>query len=237
MDKNVVKVAILSDLHYALMPNLACPERCGDKMNLILSNTVELLNSEEQLDLVLVGGDLINFSEAEEAEELTQTLAKILSKLKMPYTVIRGNHDLPKEKFEKIFPFKAITDVDFVRIVAFDDKETPNYNAERSEADLQRMKEAANFDGVVFSFQHTSLTPKGSCIYSYDNTDKILSVMRENSYRGALSGHFHEGIELFEEDNLQFLVQSALCEKPFAMTLLSISRNGIEDVSKLTVKF
>ncbi len=233
MKENIVKIAFISDLHYALLPNTACPERRGHEMVQILSDTVKKLNEKVKPDLVLVGGDLINFPDAEEAENLTEKLAEILSELSMEYTVIRGNHDIVQERFVKYFPFKEITDVGFVRLVSFDDREMPGYNAERSEKDLKRMVEAVkNFDGVALSFQHTSLSPEGTCIYSYVNTDEILSIMRENGYRGALSGHYHNGIELFEENQLQFFVQSALCESPFVGSLLSISRDGIAKVEK-----
>ena len=233
MNENTVKIAIISDLHYALLPNTACPERRGHEMVQILNDTVRKLNEKVKPDLVLIGGDLINFPDADEAEDLTKKLAEILSDLNMEYTVIRGNHDIEQAKFVKYFPFKEITDAGFVRIVAFDDREMPGYNAERSEKDLERMIEAVkNFDGVALSFQHTSLSPEGTCIYSYVNTDEILSIMRENGYRGALSGHYHSGIELFEEKQLQFFVQSALCEAPFVGSLLTISRDGIIKVEK-----
>ncbi len=235
MARDLVKIVFISDLHYSLFPNSACPERRGEYMPSILAKTVKKINAEVKADLLLVGGDLINFPEAEEAERLTSIIAEILSLADMECTVIRGNHDIPQERFVKYFPFKEVTDIDFVRIVAFDDAETPNYNANRSLSDLKRMRKNAEFDGVKFLFQHTPLLPRERCIYSYDNAKEILQLMSELNYRGALSGHFHQGIELFEENNLQFFVQSALCESPFAASLLTISENGIECVEKIVI--
>ena len=227
MDKDSVKIAVLSDFHYSLEPNTACPERRGEYLPAILAAMVKKLNCEVKPDLVLIGGDLINFPDAPEAERLTAIIAEILSLLDMPYTVIRGNHDLEQEKFVKFFPFKKVTDIKFVRIVAFDDAETPGYNAVRSEADLKAMAEFADWDGIKLSFQHTPLLPQGKCIYNYDNAEEIFEVMLKNNYCGAISGHYHEGIKLFSADKLQFFVQNALCESPFGATLLEISREGI----------
>ena len=198
---------------------------------------VKKLNREIVPDLVLVGGDLINFPQADEAERLTGMIADILSLLDMPYTVIRGNHDIKQPEFIKYFPFKQITDVGFVRIVAFDDMETPGYNACRSQADLAIMEKFADWDGVKFSFQHTPLLPEGTCICNYDNSTEILELMRKNNYCGTLSGHIHEGVELFERAGLQFLVQTALCEAPFAASVLTVSRNGIEKIETAGVRF
>ena len=122
-----------------------------------------------------------------------------------------------------------------MRIVAFDDAETPGYNAVRSEADLKAMAEFADWDGIKFSFQHTPLLPIGKCIYNYDNAEEIFDVMRKNNYRGSIAGHFHDGIELFEENSLQFFVQSALCEKPFSSTLLTISPKGITHIDEIKI--
>lgn len=223
-----IRIAFVSDLHYALTPNKACPNRMGHKIPELLDRFVEKLNREIKPHLVLCGGDLINDPEAANAETLLQTLQEKFSRLEMPCCVIRGNHDPAQEIFTKYFPFHETFDVGFVRIVSFDDPEQPGYNALRTEKDLLRMKEAAgNRDRVIFTFQHTPLTPPGECIFSYTNADEILQLMKEISCRGTLSGHYHKGMALHEKDSLQFLVQSAFCENPFSFTLLEVKRSGI----------
>ena len=171
------------------------------------------MNNEVKPDLVLIGGDLINLPDSDEAERLTSIIAEILKLLDMPFIAIRGNHDIEQKRFVKYFPFKQVYDMDFLRIVSFDDAETPNYNATRCIGYLQIMRNLANFNGVKFSFQHTPLTPENCCIYSYDNAKDVLNLMKEHNYRGALSGHCHNGIELFENNGLHFFVQNAICKK------------------------
>ena len=228
MTEKEVTVAFLSDLHYAPKRNLRCPDRRGEYVPVLLAGLVQYLNRTVRPDLVLCGGDLIDDPAAEDADLLTGILAGVLRLLDMPCFVIRGNHDLPPERFARHFPFRLFADAGFVRIVAFDDPELPGYNARRIPEELTRMKRAAEgWDGVLFSFQHTPLLPPGQCRYGYENAPEILSLLRESGYRGTLSGHFHPGKPLVEADGLQFFVQSALCEPPFLGTVLRIGRNGI----------
>lgn len=228
MTGSEVSVAFLSDLHYATMRNLRCPDRRGEYVPVLLAGLVQYLNRTVRPDLVLCGGDLIDDPAAEDADLLTGVLAGILGLLDMPCLAIRGNHDLPQARFTRHFPFRPFADAGFVRIVAFDDPELPGFNARRTPEDLTRMKRAAEgWDGVLFSFQHTPLLPPGQCCFNYENAPELLSSLRESGYRGTLSGHFHPGKPLAEADGLQFFVQPALCEPPFLGTLLRIGRNGI----------
>ena len=228
MGEREISIAFISDLHYSAEPNRVCPARHGEYIPVLLAGIVKRLNREIRPDLVLCGGDLINEPAAENAGRLTGIVAGILGLLDMPCCVIRGNHDLPGEDFRSRFPFHPMVDAGFVRIVAFDDPERPGYNAFRTPEDLDRMKLAADgWDGVLFSFQHTPLLPPGRCIFGYENALEVLALMRKCGYRGTLSGHYHPGVPLQEEGGLQFLVQKAICEPPFAGTLLRIGRNGI----------
>ena len=86
---------------------------------------------------------------------------------------------------------------------------------------------AAGWEGLLFSFQHTPLLPPGRCVYGYENAPETIVRLKQSGYRGTLSGHYHPGMPLAEESGLQFLVQNALCEPPFAGTLLRIGGAGI----------
>jgi len=228
MAEKEITIAFISDLHYSSTRNLACPNRRGEYIPALLAAAVKYLNRIARPDLVLCGGDLINNPAGEDADQQTAVLAGILGLLDVPCLTIRGNHDLPQEKFIRHFPFQATADAGFVRIVAFDDPELPGYNAFRTEKDLGRIKQAADgWDGILFSFQHTPLLPPGKCIYGYENAEETLAMLKVSGYRGTLSGHYHAGKLLTEENGLQYYVQSALCEPPFIGTLLRIGRQGI----------
>lgn len=226
-DPDTVRIAFFSDLHYASRPNRLIPERRGECAPALLARLVRVLNREIRPDLTLCGGDLINFPRARDARRLTAALAEILSLLEMPCTVIRGNHDLPARAFTRYFPFRPITDVGFVRVVAFDDPERPGYNAVRTAADTARMREAAaGWDGLLLSFQHTPLLPPGKCIVNYENADELIRNMKSWGYRAAISGHYHEGVPPESGNGLRFFVQSAFCEAPFAFTVIHAARDG-----------
>ena len=228
MTGNEITIAFISDLHYSSTRNLACPDRRGEYIPALLADAVKYLNRTAHPDLVLCGGDLINAPAAEDSGQLTAVLAGILGLLDMPCLVIRGNHDLPQEKFTRYFPFQATVEAGFVRIAAFDDPELPGYNAFRNPEDLNRMKQAADgWDGILFSFQHTPLLPPGQCIFGYENAEETIALLKASGYRGTLSGHYHAGKPLAEENGLQYFVQSALCEPPFIGTLIRIGRQGI----------
>lgn len=205
-------------------------------MPALLAAAVRKLNREIKPDLVLCGGDMINLAAAEDAWLLTGNIAGILSLLDAPCVTIRGNHDLPEDKFTEIFKFQHITDIGHVRIVSFDDPELPGYNAWRPEENIKRMKQAAaDWKGLLFSFQHVPLLPSGRCIHNYKNADEVLQLMREFGYRGTVSGHYHPGIPLFQENGLQFVVQSAMAEAPHCGSLLEIDGNGIADIKTFQV--
>ena len=234
--KQNIRLALVSDLHYAATANTMCPRRRGEYIPALLAAMVRKLNRELKPDLVLCGGDLINFPAAEDALTLTRNLAGILGLLDMPLVTIRGNHDLSSAEFTGIFPFRSIVDIGSVRIVSFSDPELPGFHALRTEDDLKRMEQAAaGWNGLLFSFQHVPLLPQGRCIYEYQNAEDILSLMRNCGYRGSISGHYHGGIPLFEENGLQFLVQSAMCESPFAVSLVDIDGNGIAGVETIRI--
>ena len=231
-----IRLALVSDLHYAASANAACPLRRGEYIPALLAAAVRKLNRELKPDLVLCGGDLINFPAAEDALTLTRNLAGILGLLDMPCVTIRGNHDLTDAEFTGLFPFRNVVDAGPVRIVSFSDPELPGFHAFRTEDDLKRMKEAAaDWDGLLFSFQHVPLVPRGRCIYEYRNAEAILQLMRDCGYRGSISGHYHDGIPLFEENGLQFFVQSAMCESPFAVSLVDIGGTGIAGVETIRI--
>lgn len=237
MESRNIRIAFMSDLHYSPFPNLACPSRMGHKILQKLEWVVGELNQNIKPDLVLCGGDLINDPKAENAEQLLRELAERFETLKMPCTVIRGNHDPEQEIFTKYFPFHPVSDCSFVRILAFDDVETPGYNAVRTPGDLERMKkDLASWKGICLSLQHTPLTVKGNCVFGYDNAPEILEILKESNCCGTLSGHYHKGEALYEKESLQFFVQSALCEAPFHFSLLEITEGtGITSVKEYAV--
>ena len=98
-----MKIAVITDLHYAKEKNIACPGRAGERAKELLNAAIEKLNTEIKPDILLVGGDLVN--NADDAP-LLEELAEIFRKLPYPQLIIPGNHDPAPDVFYQFFPPK-----------------------------------------------------------------------------------------------------------------------------------
>ena len=95
-----MKIAVITDLHYAKEKNLACPDRMGERAKELLSAAVKRLNEETKPDILLVGGDLVNDSND---TELLKELAEIFQTVHCPQIIIPGNHDPEPALFYQYF--------------------------------------------------------------------------------------------------------------------------------------
>ena len=220
------KIVILTDLHFSKSVNPFIPDRKGEFADILLLRAVHRLNRYIKPDLVFIGGDLINEPGCEDRLELLAELKKIIDLIDAPTMIIRGNHDPDKDIFESVMGKQIdFLDINGVRFVSFDDQEEPGYNASRSDADLDRMRQlSAEFDGALVSLQHVPLLPTKaeSCGYNYTNADEIVEIMRETNYILALSGHYHEGFELLDYEGINYITGHTLCEEPFGYAIIEI---------------
>ncbi|MFA6714131.1 MAG: metallophosphoesterase [Victivallaceae bacterium] len=225
-----VKVAIVTDLHFSRFPNSAIPSRKGEFAGELLRRTVRRLNCVLKPDLVFIGGDLIDRPEDVNGLELLAELKQIISLLEAPAIVIRGNHDPDEKIFERIIGKQPdFIDIKGIRFVPFSDAEEPGCNASRSDRELSRMRKlGAEFTGSLVCLQHVPLFPPedGGCPYNYTNAADIIEIMRETGYALALSGHYHNGFQLTNRQGLNYIAGRALCEEPFACTLIEIATDG-----------
>ncbi len=227
-----IRAAVISDLHLAAEQNVHIPGRRGEIADILLLRAVRRLNRFIKPDIVLITGDLINAPGSADAVKLSETLRDTLALLTMPYLVIPGNHDLKNQEFYRIFPKpEKFTDVGKVRFVAFDDAETPGYNAVRSAGDLEIMREARDgWDGFLVSVQHVPLLPPGMLPYNYDNAAEVLAVMKECGYRASISGHYHPGFQPTVYKGTTLITVKATCETPFTYQLVEIGDDGQVEV-------
>ena len=219
-----MKIAIVTDLHYARTENLACPGRKGEKAKELLSLAVERLNSKLLPDLLLVGGDLVNDPND---LDLLQELSGIFRLAKAPAVIIPGNHDPAPEIFYRIFPeVPDILDIKGIRLLAFPrDKQTPGYNACRSKEDLRRLAEAGREKPTIL-FQHVPLYRKGSinCYYNYDNAEEIFEAC--GNVVLSISGHEHAGFLPSFAPPFPSLIIPALCEGRHPFAVVELGEDG-----------
>ena len=169
-----MKIAVITDLHYAKEKNFACPDRMGERAKELLSAAAKRLNEEIKPDILLVGGDLVNNSRD---ADLLKELAEIFQTVHCPQIIIPGNHDPEPELFYQYFQRPPeFFDIAGFRILAFpDDLQTDGYNARRSSEDLARMKELCAEKPAIL-FQHVPLYKRDTikCYYNYDNAEEIF---------------------------------------------------------------
>lgn len=219
-----MKLAFITDLHYASTKNIYCPERSGELAKQLLEKAVDRLNRSIQPDLLILGGDLVN-DPADIA--LLQELAKVLEKVGCPCFAIPGNHDPEPGIFYQYFsPLPDSLDMGGIRFMAFpEDRQTAGYNACRSSEDLKRIAENSH-DLPVVMIQHVPLFKPGTlnCIYNYDNAEEIFAV--SGNVTVSLSGHYHSGYSPSDDSPFTTIAVPALCEGKFPFAVMELDQNG-----------
>ena len=220
-----MKIAVITDLHYAKEKNLACPARAGEKAKELLSAAIERLNTAVKPDILLVGGDLVNNSKD---TELLKELAEIFRKGEFPQLIIPGNHDPVPEVFYRYFQRPPeFFDIAGFRILAFpDDLQTDGYNARRNSDDLLRMKELCAEKPAIL-FQHVPLYKRDTikCYYNYDNAEEIFESC--GNVILSISGHEHAGFQPSFRSPFPVVIVPALCEGKNPFAVIELSSEGI----------
>jgi histidinol phosphatase-like PHP family hydrolase/calcineurin-like phosphoesterase family protein len=235
-----MKLAVITDLHFTRQENLQLPERVGQFADIFLLKAVKRLNRYIKPDLVFIGGDLINDSNAVDAISLLEELKQIIELIECPVIVIPGNHDPVADQFYRIFerPTEAV-DIAGVRFLTFIDEEQPGYNAVRSQQNLAKMRQLAGaFDGPVVSLQHVPLFQQGTAPspYNYTNSDEIITAMRESGVTLSVSGHYHTGYDVVTVAGVQSVTAPACCEAPFQFMEIDIDNNGCATTTNHSLK-
>ena len=228
MDENggfVVKIAVITDLHYAKEKNLACPDRAGEKAAQLLSEAAIRLNKEIKPDILLVGGDLIN---TPDDAFLLEELAEIFQTVNCPQIIIPGNHDPNPDIFYQYFQKPPeFMDIAGIRFLAFpEDLQTEGYNARRTPEDLERMKIHCSSVPTIL-FQHVPFYKRDSikCHYSYDNAEEIFESCRNVIL--SISGHEHAGFQPSFRSQFPVVIVPALCEGKNPFAIIELTTEGI----------
>jgi len=232
------KIAILADLHFEPNPLAGTPEgRLTDIADILLLRAVKRLNLLSKPNFCAVLGDLHNAGSAPGAEDDYSVLRKTLDLLNCPWAALSGNHDSPSA-FQKSFPSHASHfDSAGVRFALFDDPEEPGYNAVRTREELERMDHLRDdgWDGPIVALQHVPLFPPGfpsDCPYRYLNAGEIVAAMKRNRISLSISGHYHKGMELIDDEGTFFLTAPALCERPFGYLEVEIEDGSVSVVRR-----
>ena len=226
-----MRLAVLADIHYATLASPVGSRRC-DVSDILLLRAVHRLNRYLRPDLVVLLGDLINDGDGPQAELELGRLQRCVELLDAPVLVLPGNHDPAPERFYQTMPRPApAVDHAGIRVLSFLDAERPGYNAHRAEQDLARLRCEANREsGPLVCLQHVPLFPPGlhDCPYNYTNAADIISASCSAGVSLVISGHYHRGIPLIEQDGVRYLAAPALCESPFRFLTVDIEGDSVE---------
>ena len=231
--KQHVRIAVISDLHRQSYDLGGAAQHQGYFADVFLLRAVHRLNRFIRPDITLVLGDLLNEPDTRRTEHLLAGQQQILALLDSPCIVLPGNHDPAPEVFYRIMPRPPEwIDVKGVRFLPFIDQQTAGFNAQRSTPDILRLAAARrDFDGPIVSIQHVPLFPPGlsDCPYNYTNAPEIISAMRAYGINFAISGHYHEGMEV-TDSGITFIAAPALCVPPFQFVVADLNADGIHPV-------
>ena len=220
-----MKIAVITDLHYAKEKNIACPGRAGERAKELLNAAIEKLNTEIKPDILLVGGDLVNKTDD---APLLEELAEIFRKLPYPQLIIPGNHDPAPDVFYQFFPHPPeYLDLQGIRFLAFpDDQNTEGYNARRTPEDLERMQKLSAEKPTVL-LQHVPLYKRNTipCFYNFDNVEEIMEHC--GNVVLAVCGHEHTGFQPSYDSPFPVLIVPALCEGTFPFAVIELSPEGL----------
>lgn len=228
-----VKIAVISDLHYSLKPNIQLPDRKGEYANEFLLRTIEQLNQFFKPDITLVLGDMIDDAKGEHAIEYLKILKDSIDQLKSEVVVLRGNHDPVQEIFSDIMGEPAdFIDIKGTRFIPFVDRDEAGCNASRSCLDIARMRNLSlQFSGQMVFLQHVPLFPPDLAqgYYNYINVDELLAeITALPNPTLTIAGHEHAGMEMVSFGKDCFVATPALCETPFQFMTIEIDIDGIK---------
>jgi len=225
-----VKIAVISDIHAGQDTSILTQR--GHFEEILLLRTVRRLNRTVKPDITIIAGDLLENGNSNDAIEQSIRLREIIDMLNSPTIIIRGNHDLPAEEFYKIFgPMPDYVDINRCRFIPFDDHELPDFNAKRTNFDIERMKNAAKgFKGQVICVQHVPLFPQGEvdCPYSIVNSTEVIAAMKKFGINLSISGHWHEGFDLIKNQSTGFCAAPALYKEPFRFLEINLNDDEIK---------
>ena len=191
-------------------------------------------------DVLAVTGDLVDvpFYGMNDPEILDRTkqdldlLKGIINRIDCPVIYLYGNHDHPGS-FRDIFGDQTLDQtIDGYRFVTFLDDEVRDNTAERLGDQRERFDRVLSDSDPTpqIHLQHYVLWPERNEGYPHsyrDSTDLKTRITESGKVTLSLSGHYHAGVDAYEEDGTWFATSRAFCEHPHPYRLYEIDGDQI----------
>lgn len=236
-----MKIAHISDLHLRKHQHGSSryEERLSRKVPGLLEKAMKQI-WEENPDILVVSGDLVDYpsggAQASNVYELAKAdlvlLLEILKKANCPLAVIHGNHD-PHVSVKEVFGHLPDDQViNGHRIVCFSDHEWDAQGARRNGQEKEKFIRVLNDDDPTpqIHVQHYLLDPdiRDEYPFSYQDAEFLKqSINKSGRVRLALSGHYHQGVELFKKENIYYSVVPAFCQVPHPIRFYDIQGDTV----------
>jgi len=247
-EENEVVFAIISDPHMGSSE----PSNTNKMFHYnqdILKWIVEEINSNTDVDFVLVLGDI-----TKDSEPLNHVRAKdMLDRLNAPYYVLPGNHDVNKtyienelgiEDFVENFQGHGYTDnrsyysldpspgVHLVSLdSASDSRLADTWAGGLSEEQIEWLDEDLNEteDETVIIMAHHALinhTGKNDSNWYIDNRDEVKEIMKKHGAQIIFTGHLHT-TDIAEENGIYDISCPGTCTYPLAYRMAKLESDTL----------
>jgi D,D-heptose 1,7-bisphosphate phosphatase len=238
-----MKIAHISDFHlrHHLPGTSSISRRISRKMPDLIEEAVAQIGSANP-DLVAVTGDLVDFpfygmhdkNLLKTGLKDLQLVRELFSSLSCPVAFIFGNHDHPSS-FQEVFGDLPVDfDVQGNRVVSFMDEEVNHNFAQR----MGRQRE--RFLGLIedsdprpqIHLQHYLVSPIHNQGYphAYLEAESLRKAIQdEPRVRLMLSGHYHRGVPLFNENGTFYSTAPAFGEPPHPYKIYQMEADTITE--------
>ena len=236
MDRKNLTVIAISDLHYmGLAHGTPLSGRSRGELGRSLLKKVFLRLSHQGVkpDLVVLLGDLTGGDNSGLAELDLLTLYGEINRFGFPFLALRGNHDLPANRFNTLFQTPpGLYEFGGYGFVIQEDEYNEDGTSFRPEPALERFLSLRekNPDLPLVVLQHPPIFPEIHSDYPYlpINAQRIKKCYEEAGVLLSLSGHYHDGQPMRRQDGVAYYTVPALCKAPFRFSVITLEGEKIE---------
>ncbi len=220
-----INILAFADIHYVkTAKHIHIIEKRKTNLGLQLVEKAISFTDMENIDLIILLGDLVDNGNAPLVEKDLLALSSVLKETKKPVIVAPGNHDPnPEIVFDIFNDYEGVHSHLGYQIINFADGYDEDDTSRRCFEKMERLFYKLNPDIPTIVLQHNPIYPpiESSYPYNLENAKDVMEFYKKNGVILSVSGHAHWGIDTVKKDNVAYLTCPALCEEPFKYKTIS----------------